>query len=231
MWTLESFYHSDEWANFRKIVISERLTEDGYTLDEVTGKPIVKNYDIILHHKEALTEENVNDRNISLNPENIMIVSHKTHNQIHERFSKNFGYQKRQIYLVYGAPLSGKTSYVDSVKLPGDLIVDIDSIWEALSGLARYEKPPRLNQNVFAIRDELMRQVKYRVGKWRNAYIIGGFPLISERERLIREYGAREIFIECSKNKCITRLKMCKDGRDPKAWEKYIDDWFVKNAR
>ena len=83
---LSEFYRSEEWRTFRQVVINDRMTEDGFILDEETGKPIVKRYDIILHHKEELTEENVFDYNISLNPNNIMIVSHKTHNIIHNCF-------------------------------------------------------------------------------------------------------------------------------------------------
>ena len=106
MWTLSEFYRSKEWEAFRKVIIDERTDADGFVRDEVTGKPIVKQYDIILHHcKTFLTEENVNDRNISLNPDNIQIVSHKTHNMLHDKL----GYRRKEIFLVYGPPLSGKT--------------------------------------------------------------------------------------------------------------------------
>ena len=95
---LTQFYRSEEWEKFRELVISERTRDDGLIYDEVTEKPILKRYDLILHHKIFLTEENVHDYNISLNPENIMIVSHKTHNQIHEKL----GHTKREIYIVFG---------------------------------------------------------------------------------------------------------------------------------
>ena len=74
---LTDFYQSDEWRKFREVVIMERLDKDGNTIDERTGKPITRAYDIILHHKIELTEENVHDAIIALNPDNIMIVSHK----------------------------------------------------------------------------------------------------------------------------------------------------------
>ena len=82
---LFSFYRSREWEKFRQMVIAERVHDDGFVYDEVTEQPITKAYDIILHHKIELTEENVNDYDISLNPQNIMIVSHKTHNYIHNK--------------------------------------------------------------------------------------------------------------------------------------------------
>ena len=226
MWSLYEFYHTKEWEKFREIVIAERMTDEGLILDEVTGKPITKRYDIILHHKIHLTEENVNDRNISLNPENIQIVSHRTHNLIHEKF----GYKRKEIYLIYGSPCSGKSTYLDSVKQRGDLIVDVDRIRQCVSGMNTYEIVPALNSVVFGVRDYLMDAVRTRQGKWNRAYIIGGFPLISERERICKQTGAQEIYIEATKEECLRRLDAKPDGRD-KEWKKYIEEWWERYGK
>ena len=220
--TLDNFYQSKEWENFRRIVIAERTKEDGFVYDEVTGKPILKKYDMILHHKEFLTEDNVNDVNISLNPDNIMIVSHKTHNKIHDKL----GYKRKEIYIVYGSPLSGKTTYVKENMSEGDLLIDMDSIWECISGQKRYIKPPRLNAVAFMIRDNLIDAVKHRLGQWNCCYIIGGYPLISERERLSKELGARLIYIESTKEECLARLE--NSSRDKAEWTKYINTWWER---
>lgn len=224
--SLFDFYTSKEWAKFRKTIIMDRLDEDGNTIDEITGKPIVRAYDIILHHIVPLTEENVNDYMISLNPENIQIVSHKTHNILHDRLGLT---AQKQVFLVYGAPMSGKSSYVKGVMSEGDLIVDMDSIWQCVSGLDRYKKPNKLKAVVFHLEDTLLDIVKYRDGKWHNAYVIGGFPLLSERERTLKELHAREVFIECDKQTCLERLRADKE-RDSE-WEKYINDWFEKYGK
>ena len=117
MYSLDTFYRCNDWVLFRQVVIDERLNEEGLTICEHCGKPIVKAYDIILHHVEELTEENVNDISVSLNPANIMLVHHKCHNKIHHKLSRDMG--SRKVYLVYGSPLSGKSTYVDSVKNKG----------------------------------------------------------------------------------------------------------------
>lgn len=222
MFTLDNFYTSREWVKFRHITIGERITAEGETICELCGKPIVRTYDIILHHVTELTDDNVNDYAVSLNPDNIMLLHHKCHNIIHNKL----GHRERSIYLVYGAPLSGKSSYVNEVMEPGDLILDIDNIWACVSGCDRYVKPPRLNAVVFGIRDYLLDAIRYRRGKWQSAYIIGGYPLLSERERLCKELGAQEIFIECGREECINRLLQSNDGRDIEAWVKFIDEWF-----
>ena len=222
MFTLDTFYQSKEWRTFRDVVIGDRMSADGFIYDEVTGKPILKAYDIILHHKEYLTNENVNDVSISLNPDNIQIVSHKSHNYIHNKF----GYKRREIYLVYGSPCSGKNTYVDSVMGNGDLLIDIDKIKQALTGRGTHTLVPGLNPIVFGIRDYLYESIRMNRGSWQSCYIVGGFPLISERERLCRKYGAREIFIDTPKEVCLERLKSNPDGRDIAEWSRFIEEWW-----
>lgn len=223
-YTLSNFYQSKEWDKFRKIVIAERLNEEGLIICEHCKKPIIRSYDIIAHHIEELTEENVNDVTISMNPDNIKLVHHVCHNKIHHKFQ----YNHKKIYLVYGSPFSGKNSYVNEIRNKGDLVVDMNSIWECVSGAERYEKDGRLNACVFAVRDTLLDCIKYRKGKWTTAFVIGGYPLISERERLCRELGAEEIFVDSTLEECLERLEMCEDARKGNEWEKFILDWFEK---
>ena len=226
LFDLSTFYQSKEWVTTTQSIRTERLNEQGFNVCEYCGKTIIKAYDCICHHKEYLTVENVNDVSVSLNPENIMLVHHKCHNIIHNKF----GYSRRGIYLVYGSPLSGKNYYVDSIKNEGDLIVDLDSIWQCVSGCDKYIKPNRLNSAVFGIRNWLLDYVKYRQGKWNNAYIIGGYPMQGERERLCKELGSEEIYIKSSLGECLERLHALppEDGRDIEEWTKYIYDWWRK---
>ena len=223
MVTLDTFYQSKTWLKFRQVVIDSRIKPDGFVYDEVTGKPIVKPYDIILHHKVYLTEDNVNDASVALNPDNIQIVSHATHNLIHEKL----GYHRQEVFLVYGSPLSGKTTYVNSVARSSDLILDVDKIWGAICIASFYTKPNCLASVALGIRDYILDCIKTRRGKWQNAYIIGGYPLVSERERLIKATGARAIYIESTKEECLERLEKDKQ-RDKAEWRKYIETWWER---
>ena len=180
---LSSFYRSKPWVDLMAVIRLERGN-----ICEHCGKPIVKKYDAIGHHKIELTEENVEDANIALNPDNIMLVHHRCHNIIHNKL----GINAKQIYLVYGSPCSGKTTYVKENMNAGDLIIDMDNIWQCISGQQRYSKPNRLKGVAFMVRDNLIDAVRVRRGNWLNAYIIGGYPLIGERERLIKSLNARE---------------------------------------
>lgn len=224
VFTLETFYKSKEWEAFRRVVIAERTQPDGFIYDEETGKPILRPYDLILHHKIFLTEENVNDAEIALNPDNIEIVSHKTHNLLHDRL----GMARREVFLVYGPPLAGKSTWVKENKGNGALILDMDLIWQSITGLPLYEKPPKLRAVAFRIRDDLLDMIKHRFGKWSKAYIIGGYPNTAERERLTQELGAVPIFIEASEEECLRRLENIQDGRNTEEWCDYIADWFAR---
>ena len=227
MYTLNNFYQSKEWRGLLQIIKMERINDQGELICEHCGKPIIKAYDCIGHHKVPLTDRNVNDSEISLNPDNVALVHHACHNHIHNKL----GYITREVYLVWGSPLSGKSSYVDSVKQYGDLVIDIDNIWQCVSGCDRYVKPDRLKTVVFGVRDTLLNMVRYRCGTWRNAYVIGGYPLIGERERLIKSLGAREIYISASYEECLARLSGCNDGRNMREWKRFIDDWWKKSCK
>lgn len=216
--TLHEFYCSKEWQNLRKQIILERISKTGDVIDEVTGKPIVYKYDIILHHKIPLTESNVNDYNISLNPDNIQIVSHQTHNKIHHRF----GTYTRHIYLVYGSPCSGKSEFVNASAGDDDLVIDLDKIYDCIGTKKYPERSAALTGVAIRTRDLLIDSVKTRNGKWSSAYIVGGYPMKSDRERLVKELGAELIFIEKTKEQCYEK------AQERKANTQYIDDWFLK---
>lgn len=220
--SLSFFYTGRAWADLLQLLKMQRVNERGEIICEHCGKPITKKYDCIGHHKIELNDQNVHDARIALNPDNIALVHHVCHNRIHNKL----GYKPRCVYLVYGAPLSGKSTYVAEIAQQGDLIIDIDNIWQCVSGQPRYTKPPCLNDIVFSVRDTLLEGVKYRRGRWLNCYIIGGYPLVSERERLCRELGAKPIYVEASQAECLARLEACSDGRNQTEWTRFISAWF-----
>lgn len=222
--SLQQFYNSQEWRQLRQMLIAERVNpDDGILYCQHSGKPLLNSFDIVAHHIKPLTMQNVNDYSISLNPDNILLVSQQAHNEIHARF----GYcTQRKVYIIHGAPCSGKTSFVDSIKGNSDLIVDIDNLWEAVTG-RRYYKPAALKAAVFAMRDALLETVKTRAGKWERCFIIEGLPYKAERERRSVVYGAELIHIDTDEQTCLQRLQADDSRREYAAeWRQYIADYF-----
>lgn len=223
MTKLQAFYKSRRWEKFVLNLRLERVNPDGFVICEHCGKPIVRAYDCIGHHVEELTEDNVDDVMISLNPDNVILVHFRCHNEIHKRFC-GAARPPKHVYIVYGAPCSGKTTWVREVAERDDLILDIDRLWGAIRAetCGAHDKPSALKNNVFALRDCLMDTIRVRRGNWNNAYIIGGYPLQGERERLADTVGADKIiFIDTPREVCEARAI----GKSPE-WLTYIDTWF-----
>lgn len=197
------------------MLMLERVNESGDLLCEHCGKPIVNKYDCIGHHKTPLTEANVNDYTVSLNPDNIALVHHKCHNKIHNRF----GTYTRHVYIVYGSPCAGKSTYVDSVALKDDLIIDIDRIYSAINN----GRSKRLYDNVMAVYRSLIDMVQTRNGRWVNAFIVRTFPLKGERERLASSLGAELVHIDTPQDVCMERALNRAEGYD-----KIVSDFWRK---
>jgi len=221
MYELSTFYNSKEWRRLLQTLKMERVNDQGELICEYCGKPISRAYDAIGHHKTELTDENVNDADISLNPDNVAFVHHRCHNYIHNKL----GHRMREVFLVYGPPLAGKGEWVKDNMEPGDLVVDMDAIWQCISAQNRYTHPNRLRQCVFEVRNALLDAVRFRRGKWQTAFVVGGYAMLSERERVCRELAARQVFVDATREECLAKLDTLPE-LDRSEWERYVADWF-----
>lgn len=212
---LHKFYVSKPWRN---LSYSLKIKAGGKC--NRCNEFIMDSKYLIAHHKIELTEDNIDNVDISLNPNNIEIICHDCHNNEHRRFGNN-----KNVYIIYGSPLSGKNTLVQELYKYGDIVLDIDEIWKAITLEDKYVKPNNVRFNVFKLRDELLDQIKTRYGNWYDAYIIMSLPDKYERERVAKELGAELIYCESTKEECIDRA--IKDGR-PSQWIKYINDWWEK---
>ena len=155
------------------------------------------------HHIIELTLDNIDDVNITLNPDNIEVLCHNCHNAEHKRFGN--GITEKKVYLVYGAPFSGKTTYVQSVATRNDIVVDLDKIIRAICICGLYDKPDATKKLAFRIKDLLMDEIysATQFRKWQNAYIIGTYPERYDREEIATKYGAELVHISTTKEDCI----------------------------
>lgn len=218
---IQSFLASDTWINFRLMLIAERGNKC-----QKCGKTIAKSIDIIGHHKIELTPENVHDYNISLNPDNVILVDFDCHNAIHNRF----GYKPAKgVYIVYGPPMSGKSTLVRHEMHRGDLVIDMDRLYGAVSLLPSYDKPDNLLSNVTGIHNLLIDNIKTRHGKWFNAWVIGGYADKYKRDRLAGDLGAELVFCDVSQDECLRRLELDEERKFRRdEWRGYIEKWFAE---
>jgi hypothetical protein len=215
---LHQFYTSRAWRDLSyalKIKAGGKCNKCGEVFTEFSQ--------LIGHHTIELTEDNVGNPAIALNPELIEIICFSCHNVEHRRFGN-----KHNVYIVWGSPLSGKTTLVRELMRYGDIVLDMDALWQALTLQPEYVKPNNVRFNVFAVRDNILDQIKTRYGQWYDAYIIQSLPEKYERERLAKELGAELIYCEATKEECLDRR--IKSGK-PAVWDEYIISWWNDSER
>lgn len=211
----EKFYTGQTWRKFRRALIAERGMRC-----EKCGRLLVHESDIEADHVQELTPATVNDASIALNPANVQLLCKDCHNAKHRRY----GHESQQVFIVYGPPCSGKTTYVEKHMHRGDIVMDFDKLYACLSGCMLYDKPQNVKAIVYEARDNIINSIKVRLGKWNNAYVIGTYPHKSQRETLAKRLNAKLIFINQDKTTCISNAL----GRGVFAaeYKEYIDKWF-----
>lgn len=218
---MNKFYTSKPW---RDLSYTLKISRGGKC--ERCGWVAVTNEDrkkLIGHHKVELTEANISDPSVSLNPDLIEIVCLDCHNKSHHRFG-----HAKQVYIIWGSPLSGKSTLVSELIRYGDIVLDVDRLWEAVTMQPAYVKPTNVRFNIFALRDNLLDQIKTRHGQWYCAYIIGGYPDANERDRLAKTLGAELIYCEATEQECCDRRR---ESGKPIEWDGYIKKWWEDYRR
>ena len=75
----KSFYSSAAWQTARHAYIMQRISIDGGLCERCHSVP-----GYIVHHKEHLAEDNMNDPCITIDQSNLMYVCKQCHDIIHE---------------------------------------------------------------------------------------------------------------------------------------------------
>jgi predicted kinase len=162
--------------------------------------------DLRPHHKIELTLDNIDDVNITLNPDNIEVLCYKCHDEIHpHKFGHIVG--QKHVYVVHGSPCAGKSTYVQSVATRNDIVIDLDRIHAAICICGQYDKPDATKRVAFNIRDMILEEVRTATPRrrWQDAYIIGTYPSRFDRDEMQRKYGAELVHIDTPKDECIKR--------------------------
>ena len=224
MVTLSNFYKTMAWQRCREKVIFDRTREDGLVYCDLCGKPILNN--IICHHVEELTEGNVTNPDISLNPDNLQLLHIDCHNKIHDRFQK----RKQKIILVYGPPLA-ILDYVEKEAGINDFIISLDYIYKALNPMRNTVKHTKALYDIAfnVVRKGLYEAARNRYANWTTCYIVGTFPSKYERERIKKEVGTdEEVFIDITKEEA---YEVANAHNVHPSYYQYIDEFYDELVR
>lgn len=133
-----------------------------------------------------------------------------------------------RVELICGPPAAGKSTYVQSLIKAGDLIVDLDMIFSAISGLDPYDKPQHLLPFVKEAQAALLRRL-VQPSLVQRAWVIATAPTAEQREKLCRGLNAHVTVLATPPSVCMRRI-IADPIRRPAAaqWRKLVDDWWNK---
>lgn len=125
------------------------------------------------------------------------------------------------IYVVVGAPCSGKSTHVTASKKRNDIVVDYDKLAEAIGNDDKHNAKGVVRSLAFMLREKLIDEVLLQAGV--DAWIIHTSP----NEKLIQRYidsGCEFILMPTTQDECLSRADT--DNR-PDGTKGVIRNWFA----
>lgn len=127
--------------------------------------------------------------------------------------------------LIYGPPCSGKTTLAFERYAPGDIVLDVDRIGEAITGLD-HDYPLAVLPFVMEARDSMLK----RWGKSHSVqhlYVVGLTPTIADRNKLRDKVELDDVLlIDPGQATCHLRAVQ---AQRPERWHGLIDEWYAKH--
>ena len=126
------------------------------------------------------------------------------------------------VYLIYGSPCSGKSTYINEHLKRGDLVCDVDLIYGAISGQETHDAELYSHEVACNLTSVMKDIIRDRKGGWNNAYVVSiansKDKLKTEMERIKAD---KAIFIDTPYEVCMERAK-----ERPFYFQWLIREWF-----
>ena len=128
------------------------------------------------------------------------------------------------VYLIGGAPGSGKTTYVQQHRQPSDLVIDMDTIASALTGdESAHPDYSNVLDVAIAVRNAVYNIIEREVGNWNRAFVITSSANKDAVDALAKQLHATVHYMETSKEECKRRIAADKTREKKETWYKFID--------
>lgn len=146
------------------------------------------------------------------------------------RLPSQFKPSRIPLTIVCGPPGSGKSTYVRENAGPRDVIICLDTISQAITGLAEHHTPRWAVGKALDKRNAMLRALA-RDTKHERAWFIVSAPKPSERRKWASRLGGQLVVMDTPLRECIRRIK-ADPTRPPEHHERMIDaaiDWWQAN--
>lgn len=133
----------------------------------------------------------------------------------------------KQVFIVSGAPGSGKSTYTRQNKRPGDIVIDLDLLAAALQG----ETTPHPDYDpvmdaVLAAREAVYQTIEERNGKWNRAFVITSSPDPKTVKDIADRLDGEIIKMQATKEQCIQHIRSDSTRTDIERDIRLAEDWF-----
>lgn len=126
------------------------------------------------------------------------------------------------IYLIFGSPCSGKSTYIKEHMTENDIVCDVDLIYGAISTHDPHDADAVVYDTALQITKQLKEIILNREGEWEDAYVVSTANTKEKIELAKKEVNADKcIFINTPVEICLERAK-----ERPSYFKYLILEWF-----
>lgn len=128
------------------------------------------------------------------------------------------------IYLIYGPPCGGKSTYITNHMKRGDLVCDVDLLFAAISNQDLHNADLYIHEIALQLKENLLDIIKNRQGTWNDAYVVSLANTPQKLEKAMKRINADQcVFMNTPYQVCLERAE--KRG-EPFLFSMLIHEWF-----